>query len=164
VNWQLHAKLRGSSPQRVVSHLPNIATLRRGTHFSTCSMVMAPETTSSEWSAVACSASNCLGQHVLFHGICHHHFFATLVHFQGERRVVKKSTLCTLVIMMKKMDGPQVPNYMSWIFFMSWMFEHNLARSLAKYNIQHQKVPHTRLPKTNSFTVQEEVHSGSPPP
>jgi hypothetical protein len=24
----------------------------------------------------------------------------------GERGVVKKSTLCTLVIMMKKMDGP----------------------------------------------------------
>jgi hypothetical protein len=32
-------------------------------------------------------------------------FFATL---SGERGVVKKSTLCTLVIMMKKMDGPQV--------------------------------------------------------
>jgi hypothetical protein len=50
-----------------------------------CSMVMAPETTSSEWGPVACSASNCLGQHVLFHGICHHHhFFTRLVHFQGE--------------------------------------------------------------------------------
>jgi hypothetical protein len=33
-------------------------------------------------------------------------FFARLVHFQGERGVVKESTLCTLVIMMKKMDGP----------------------------------------------------------
>jgi hypothetical protein len=28
VNWQLHAKMCGSSPQRVVSHLPNIATLQ----------------------------------------------------------------------------------------------------------------------------------------
>jgi hypothetical protein len=35
-------------------------------------------------------------------------FFARLVHFQGEKGVVKKSTLCTLVIMMKKMDGPLV--------------------------------------------------------
>jgi hypothetical protein len=32
-------------------------------------------------------------------------FFARLEHFQGERGVVKKSTLCTLVIMMKKMDA-----------------------------------------------------------
>jgi hypothetical protein len=39
----------------------------------------------------------------------HHHFFARLVHVQGERGrggVVKKSTLWTLVIMMKKLDGP----------------------------------------------------------
>jgi hypothetical protein len=36
-------------------------------------------------------------------------FFARLVHFRGERGVVKKSTLCTLVIlMMKKMDGPNI--------------------------------------------------------
>jgi hypothetical protein len=34
-------------------------------------------------------------------------FFARLVHFQGGKRgVVKKSTLCTLAIMMIKMDGP----------------------------------------------------------
>jgi hypothetical protein len=33
-------------------------------------------------------------------------FFARLVRFLGERGVVIKSTLCTLVIMMKKMDGP----------------------------------------------------------
>jgi hypothetical protein len=32
--------MRGSSPQCVVSHLPNIATLRRGTHFSTCTDVV----------------------------------------------------------------------------------------------------------------------------
>jgi hypothetical protein len=31
-------------------------------------------------------------------------FFARLVHFQGGEGVVKKSTFCTLVIMMKKMD------------------------------------------------------------
>jgi hypothetical protein len=36
VNWQLHAKIRRSSPQRVDSHLPNIATLHRCMHFSTC--------------------------------------------------------------------------------------------------------------------------------
>jgi hypothetical protein len=33
-------------------------------------------------------------------------FSLDLYTFRGERRVVKKSTLCTLVIMMKKMDGP----------------------------------------------------------
>jgi hypothetical protein len=32
--------MRGSSPQRVVLHLPNIATLRRGTHLSTCTDVV----------------------------------------------------------------------------------------------------------------------------
>jgi hypothetical protein len=91
----------GSSPLRVVSHLPNIATLCRGTHFS---MVMAPKTTRSEWGPVARSASNCLGQHVLFHRIClNPHFFSLdLYTFRGERRIVKMSTLCTLVIMMKK--------------------------------------------------------------
>jgi hypothetical protein len=40
VKWQLHAKMRGSSPQCVVFHLPNIATLCRGTHFSTCTDVV----------------------------------------------------------------------------------------------------------------------------
>jgi hypothetical protein len=30
----------GSYPQRVVSHLPNIATLHRGMHFSTCTDVV----------------------------------------------------------------------------------------------------------------------------
>jgi hypothetical protein len=41
VNWQFHARMRGSSPQCVLSHLPNIATLRRGTtHFSTCTDVV----------------------------------------------------------------------------------------------------------------------------
>jgi hypothetical protein len=37
-------------------------------------------------------------------------FFARLVHFQGERGVVKKGTLCTLVMMMKKMGrSPMSP-------------------------------------------------------
>jgi hypothetical protein len=33
-------------------------------------------------------------------------FSLDLYTFRGERGVVKKSTLCPLVIMMKKMDGP----------------------------------------------------------
>jgi hypothetical protein len=41
-------------------------------------------------------------------GVCVFYFMesATIIFFFGERGVVKKSTLCTLVIMMKKMDGP----------------------------------------------------------
>jgi hypothetical protein len=100
-----------SSPQRVVSHLPNIATLRRGT----------PRTDVWSWRPRLPALNEVLspvlpltaGQHVLFHVLFSATifiFFTRLVHFEGgeERGVVKKSTLCTLVMMMKKMDGPLV--------------------------------------------------------
>jgi hypothetical protein len=100
--------MRGSSPQRVVSHLPNIATLRRGTHFSTCiwswyprlpdlNEVLSPVLPLTAWVIMFYFMESAT---III-------FFARLAHFQGEE---KKCTFCTLVIMMKKMDSLLKPH------------------------------------------------------
>jgi hypothetical protein len=108
VNWQLQAKMRGSSPQHVVSHLPNIATLRRGTHFSSTDVV---------WSAVNEVLSPVLpltawvSMFYFMESATIIIFFARLVPSGGRGGLWKKSTLRTLVIMMKKMDGPLIESH-----------------------------------------------------
>jgi hypothetical protein len=118
VNRRLHAKMRGSSPQRVASHLPNIATLCRGMHFSN----VVPETTSSESSEVLSPVLplNCLGEQDLFHGICHHHHFFCWTCTLSGGGVVKNCSRCTLVIMMKKMDGSSRSLSKWWIHSSVW--------------------------------------------
>jgi hypothetical protein len=93
VNWHLHAKLHGSSPQRVALNLPNIATLHRGTYFTDIVWSWCPRLPALNEVLSPVLPLNCLGQHVLFHGICHHHHFLARLVLSGGRGGLWKRVL-----------------------------------------------------------------------